>query len=420
MNVEGLAADAGGSLMTTPIRRAGRDWFPPDDPLGAFCHENHAALAPSSSGLLDNLDFAAKDVMDVIGATTGFGQPTWMRTHSTANRNAKVVDLMLQSGASLVGRTISDELSYSLSGENAHYGTPTNPAANDRIPGGSSSGSVSAVAGGLVDFALGTDCAGSVRLPASYCGVFGMRPTHGRIATEGIIPFAPSFDTLGWFARDPKVLEKVGAVLLGNEGQSAESHRLLIAGDCFELVEDPVRVALSPAVDIVRAYFGEANDVTVCPGDLNEWRECFSIIQAAEIWSNLGPWVRAHNPELGPGIKERIAMASNVTSDQEKIARDKREGIVRRLHDIVQPGNILCLPSAPRAAPPKGTATSKIEVTYRNQAICLLCIAGLGGLPQVSLPLAVIDGLPIGLSLIGATGSDLQLLRLADQLHAIS
>lgn len=152
--------------MTTPIRRAGRDWSPPDDPLGAFCHENHAALAPSSSGLLDGLDFAAKDVMDVIGATTGFGQPTWMRTHSIAGRNAKVIDLMLQSGANLVGRTISDELSYSLSGENIHYGTPTNPAANDRIPGGSSSGSVSVVAGGLVDFSLGTDCAGSVRLPA--------------------------------------------------------------------------------------------------------------------------------------------------------------------------------------------------------------------------------------------------------------
>ncbi|MGI9435319.1 MAG: amidase [Geminicoccaceae bacterium] len=402
--------------MITAIRRAGRDWSPPDDPLGAFCRENHAALAPSSSGPLDDLDFAAKDVMDVTGATTGFSQPAWLRTHAPADRSAAVVDLMLQSGANLVGRTISDELSYSLSGENVHYGTPTNPAATNRVPGGSSSGSVSAVAGGLVDFALGTDCAGSVRLPASYCGIFGMRPTHGRIATAGIIPFAPSFDTLGWFARDSGILRRVGASLFGKDEGSPDPQRLLIAKDCFALVEDPVRAALSPALDIVVRHFGEAAEVTVCPGDLNEWRECFSTIQGAEIWSNLGPWVRANKPKLGPGIEERIAFASDVTPKQKKAARGKRDGILRQLRGVVQQGTILCLPSAPRAAPLKGTATSTIEVTYRNQAICLLCIAGLGGLPQVSLPMAMIDGLPLGLSLIGAAGSDLQLLMLVEQL----
>ncbi len=406
--------------MNTPTRRAGLDWMPPDDPLGAFCRENHVALDPVSSGPLDGLEFAAKDVMDVTGSTTGFGQPDWLRTHTSADASAIVIDRLLNAGARLVGRTISDELSYSLSGENLHYGTPANPAAVDRIPGGSSSGSVSAVAGGLVDFSLGTDCAGSVRLPASYCGVFGMRPTHNRIPATGIIPFAPSFDTLGWFARDPVILEKVGTVLLDDEEEPEEPHRLLIAKDCFELIDPSVRSALESSVGLMSRHFGEAGEVTVCPGDLNEWRECFSTIQGAEIWANLGPWITKYAPKLGPGIKDRIAFASQVTSEQESAARAERDTIVMRLDDIIKPGDILCLPSAPRAAPLKGTATSTIEITYRHQAICLLCIAGLGGLPQVTLPMAKIDGLPLGVSLIGAAGSDLQLLSLACELHTSS
>lgn len=399
--------------MIPPTRRVGLDWSPSDDPLGAFCRDNHVALDPVSSGPLDGLDFAAKDVMDVIGATTGFGQPDWLRNHTPADANAIVIDRLLHAGARLVGRTISDELSYSLSGENLHYGTPTNPAALDRIPGGSSSGSVSAVAGRLVDFSLGTDCAGSVRLPASYCGVFGIRPTHNRIHTGGIIPFAPSFDTLGWFARDPAILERVGAVLLDSDKHLEEPHRLLIAKDCFELVDPAVRSALASSKDLIIRRFGEATEVAVCPGDLNDWRECFSTIQGAEIWGNLGPWVTTHAPKLGPGIKDRIAFASDVTPEQERAARAERDTIVKRLNDILKPGVVLCLPSAPRAAPLKGTATSTIEITYRHQAICLLCIAGLGGLPQVTLPMTEIDDLPLGVSLIGAAGSDRQLLRLA-------
>ena len=406
--------------MSTPTSRIDIDWSPSDDPLGAFCRENHVSLDPIASGPLDGLHFAAKDVMDVIGSTTGFGQPDWLRSHAPADASAVVIDRLLRAGARLVGRTISDELSYSLSGENLHYGTPTNPAAVDRIPGGSSSGSVSAVAGGLVEFSLGTDCAGSVRLPASYCGVFGMRPTHNRIDAKGIIPFAPSFDTLGWFARDPVILKKVGAILLGDEEGPGEPHRLLVAKDCFELIDPSVRATLASSIDVITRHFDHAHDVTVCPGDLNDWRECFSTIQGAEIWANLGPWITMQGPKLGPGIKDRIAFASEITSEQERAARAERDIIAKRLDDIIERGDVLCLPSAPRAAPLRGTTTNTIEITYRHQAICLLCIAGLGGLPQVTLPMTTIDGLPLGISLIGAAGSDLQLLRLACKLHAAS
>lgn len=189
--------------------------LPFDDPLGAFCRDNHVALKPTSAGILDGLRFGVKDVFHIAGHRTGFGNPNWLATHPPGDHTAAAVTDILAAGADMVGKTISDELTYSLAGENAHYGTPLNTAAPDRVPGGSSSGSAAAVAGGSVDFALGTDCGGSVRLPASYCGILGIRPTHGLVSVDGVIPFAPSFDVVGWFARDADVFEQVGRVLLG-------------------------------------------------------------------------------------------------------------------------------------------------------------------------------------------------------------
>jgi amidase len=185
-----------------------------DDPLGAFCVANPVALTGAATGPLRGRTFAAKDVFEIAGTPTGFGHPAWLRTHQPAAHTASAVQKLLDAGADLVGRTISDELCYSLSGENVHFGTPRNAAAPDRIPGGSSAGSAAAVAGGLCDIAIGTDCGGSVRIPASYCGIYGIRPTHGRVATDGVLPFAGSFDVVGWFARDPALLASVGSLLL--------------------------------------------------------------------------------------------------------------------------------------------------------------------------------------------------------------
>lgn len=384
----------------------------PDDPLGAFCRENHAALGPTGRGLLDDLSFAAKDVFDVAGRRTGFGNPRWLATHPPAERTAAAVERLLAGGARMVGRTLTDELTYSLTGENVHYGTPANPRCPDRVPGGSSSGSVSAVAGGLCDFAIGTDCAGSVRLPASYCGVLGMRPTHGRVPLDGAPPFAPSFDTAGWLARDGGVLERVGRVLLADDGPAAEPVRLLVARDAFELVDPAVAGALAGAVEAVAGVVGHAEEVTVAPEGLDAWMECFRTIQGAEIWASLGGWIRAAQPELGPGIAERFEWASRVGAEAVEAAKLVRASAVSRLEELLGPGDVLCLPTSPRVAPLRGTATDEVEVTYRYQAISLLCIAGLGGLPQASLPLADLDGCPLGLSLAGARGADLMLLEL--------
>ena len=185
--------------MTSPLPHAGPV---NDDPLNAFCKDSNAYLPGALTGPLSGLSFAAKDIFDVAGHVTGCGNPDWKATHQAAEKNAWVVEMLVNAGATMVGKTLTDELTRGIFGENVHYGTPTNPKARGCVPGGSSSGSASAVAGGLVDFALGSDTGGSVRVPASFCALYGMRPTHGAIPLDGMLLQAPSFDTIGWFARD--------------------------------------------------------------------------------------------------------------------------------------------------------------------------------------------------------------------------
>lgn len=386
---------------------------PPRDPLGAFCRDNHAALRGSGRGPLAGLTFAAKDVFHIAGHHTGFGHPDWLRTHPPASETALAVRRLLDAGAGMVARTLTDELAYSLTGENVHYGTPVNPRCPGRVAGGSSSGSAAAVAGGLVDFSIGTDCGGSVRLPASYCGLLGMRPTHGRVPLDGAIPFASSFDTAGWFARDADIFERVGRVLLDDDGHPPSPRRLLIAEDAFALVDRKVSDALADAVALVADTIGRSEKATVSPDGLDTWMETFRVLQAAEIWANHGPWIQETKPRFGRGIRERIAWAATVDAAKVEAARARRADVTARLDSLLGPGDVLCLPTSPRIAPLKNTSTHKIEITYRHQAMCLLCIAGLGGLPQISLPLATLDGCPLGLSLIGPRGADVELLGIA-------
>ncbi|MGE0210697.1 MAG: amidase [Parvibaculaceae bacterium] len=386
----------------------------PADPLGAFCRDNHVALDATSGGSLTGLTFAAKDVFDIAGTRTGFGHPVWLETHPPAEKTADAVRLMLGAGAELVGRTISDELCYSLSGENFHFGTPINPRAPDRIPGGSSSGSAAAVAGGLVDFALGTDCGGSVRVPASYCGILGMRPTHGRVSLDGVFPFAKSFDCAGWFARDPDVLMRVGRVLLGeSETPPSPFQRLLLAENAFERADVSVRESFAPAISALEHSVGKAHSITLSRSGLETWFETFRVIQASEIWRSFGNWVETEQPRFGPGVRERFELAASVTEKQAAEARSRRREIIRELETAIMPGDVVCIPTTPRAAPLRGSSMTEVEVIQRQQAMALLCTAGLGGLPQISLPVAQVDGAPVGLSILARRGADIDLLGLA-------
>ena len=391
----------------------GSDSVFPEDSACAFCRGDNIALPGRSEGPLAGLAFGVKDIFDIAGARTGFGNPTWLETHPPADVTAPAVQRLLDAGASMVGKTLTDEMAYSLTGENIHYGTPLNPSDPKRIPGGSSNGSASAVAAKLVDFALGTDCGGSVRLPASYCGIVGIRPSLGRICLEGVIPFSASFDVAGWFARSAETLARVGSVLFDEPRPARNPIRLLIAEDAFGFADAGGTEALQPALTRVTGHFETSERMRICDERLEDWFAVFRTIQASEIWANHGAWIEKHNPALGPGIRERMDWASKVARDDVVSARERHGESRSLLNEVLGETDVLCVPTSPRIAPLRGTPVDDIEVRFRHQAMCLLCISGLGGLPQISLPLAQLDGMPLGLSLIARHGNDEMLLELA-------
>jgi amidase len=386
-----------------------------NDKLGAFCRHTHAEMKGVPGGPLAGLTFGVKDIYDIAGHKSGFGSPDWLRTHDAAKRTAPVVQRLLDAGADMVGKTHTDEITWSLNGENAHYGTPVNVNAPGRIPGGSSSGSAAAVAGGLCDFALGSDTGGSVRAPASYCGIFGIRPTHGRVSLEGACPLAPSFDTCGWFARSAELLERVGRVLLGG-GRPGEPRRLLLAQDAFALAGDAIARALEPAVERVSATLGKPERVTVAADGLPQWFQIFRVLQSAEAWAQHGEWVTRVKPDLGPGIRQRVQWAADLDPALVGPARKRREEIAGHMERLLAGGAVLVLPTVPGIAPIRNAAPADTE-DFRARALALLCPAGLARLPQVSLPLAQLDDCPLGLSLIAARGDDAMLFALAKELY---
>jgi len=384
------------------------------DPLGVFVPGPAPHMAGAAEGPLAGLSFAAKDIFDVAGFVTGCGNPDWARSHAPAARNAPAVQAWLDAGATLVGKTITDELAYSLNGQNFHYGTPTNSNAPGRIPGGSSSGSAAAVAGGLVDLALGSDTGGSIRIPASYCGLYGLRPSHGRIPLDGVMPLAPSFDTVGWFAREAELLRRAGRVLLGGAAGPAPT-RLLLATDCFGLAVPAVQTALAPLVARLEGRLGGAAPVVLGEpgGGLETWMWHFRHIQAAEIRATHGAWIAAARPRFGPEIAERFAWIETVSDEAIAQARAARAAFAERLTDILGGDALICLPSAPGIAP-RLDATAEDLREHRGRVLALTCIAGLARLPQITLPLARVEGCPVGLSLIGPAGADTTLLDFAE------
>lgn len=385
----------------------------PDDPLGAFTDE-HIVVVGGGAGPLAGPRFGLKDLYDVAGFVTRAGSPDWARTHGPAAETAPAARVLLDAGATLVGKTHTDELAYSLLGENAHYGTPTNPNAPGRVPGGSSSGSASAVAGHLVDFSVGSDTGGSVRVPASNCGIYGIRTTHGRISLANAVPLAPSFDTVGWFARDAGLLERVGRVYLAGEPARVPT-RLLVARDAFAAADEAADAALAPVVEGIAARFSERDDVVVAPDGLAEWAAAWRILQAREIWRAHGRWIERTRPAFGPGLRERFEWASTVSEAEEAQAGPICEAARARLNELLPEDTVLCLPSAPSGAPRLASLPDQLE-EYRTRTMQLTCSAGIAELPQISMPLAEVDSCPIGLSLLGPAGSDRALLRLVGDL----
>jgi amidase len=382
--------------------------------FGAFIPGPRCVRAPTASGSLGGLTFAVKDLIDVAGTPTGGGNPDWLKAQSPAPRSAPAVEALLAAGASLAGKTITDELAFSLEGVNAHHGTPVNPACPDRIPGGSSSGSAVAVAAGLVDFAIGTDTGGSVRVPASFVGVCGFRPTHDAISLAGVVPFAPSFDTVGWFARDAAMLSCVGGVLLPKALSKASSkaspspiHRLRLVRDAIALADSNVATALRRAC----TAFDIADEISLFEGQEQQWLECYRVLQGAEIWKQLGPWISSAKPRFGDKIAPRFADAASITPADVARYQPIRVLIARRVREALGDGVGLLIPTAPCIALRLDAGADEIGNFYRN-ALTLTSIAGHAGIPQISLPAGKVAGCPVGLSVLASPGHDRALLDL--------
>jgi len=366
----------------------------------------------AAEGPLAGLVFVVKENIDVEGCVSTNGQPTYAATHAPAGSSAPVVERLLAAGARLAGKAHMDEMAYSLLGANAHYGTPVNPRAPDRHPGGSSSGPAVAVAEGLADFALGTDTAGSCRAPASFCGVFGFRPSHGALSSDGVIPLAPSFDTVGLFARDAEILELAGAVLLPDDLAPAPTRPLLLV-DAFD--DCPFEEASA----LLRGLRGLAQDLPTRDAQLGRefWSEAlghFRNLQAHEAHRAHGAWIAAAHPSFGPGIAERFAFAASVTEAQRLEAVAFRAASRARLDEIMGADGFFVLPTTPFFAPALDEIEELLDAR-RRQMFRLFLLASFFGLPQISLPLKATEA-PLGLSLIGRRWSDRGLLQHARRL----
>jgi len=379
------------------------------DPFVSHGRLTRAAQAP---GPLSGLSVAVKDLFDWAGVPTGAGNPDWLAGHPAPATDAAVLTALLAAGATLHGKTVTDELAYSIHGDNQFYGTPKNSAAPGRVPGGSSSGSAAAVAAGLVDAALGTDTGGSVRVPAAYCGLWGLRTTHGAVSRDGLTALARSFDTVGWFGRTAGPVAQVAQVLLAAQAPARPWARLLVWGEALALADHETQAhsesfaAASglPVTDLA----GLADDF----GGLEGLRKTYVTIQAFEAWAEHGAWITAARPTFAPAIAARFAFAATVTGHQAAEARRVQSRFRAVVREALDEDGLLLLPATGGPAPRIGQDPGEVD-RIREKTMRLTAPAGLAGLPQLTVPFAGADGLPRGLGLVGPAGSDRALVTWA-------
>ncbi|MDB5572763.1 MAG: amidase family protein [Hyphomicrobiales bacterium] len=388
------------------------DGFPIEDTVGAWAPHGRFVVPGAPEGPLAGLTFAAKDLFAVAGHVTGAGNPTWLATHQPAVNSSPVVQALLDAGATLMGKTITDELAYSLHGDNIHYGAPLNARAPGRVTGGSSSGSAAAVAAELVDFALGTDTGGSTRVPASYCGLWGVRPTHGLLSAERLVPLHPRYDTPTWLAHDAGAFTRVGEALLPESG--FKPARLLRLDDICELADDVFAEPLALVVAALEKALGAlAHSVRASEGSsLEDWRNAYATSGAFEGWQVHGDWILQAKPVFAPPVAARWRAASLVCAEAAAAADAQAQDIRAKVRALLGDDGVAVLPSAASLAPLRNADPKDVDA-IRLRTMAMTCIGGLSGLPQVSMPFAAPDGTPLGVSLLGPAGSDLALIRLA-------
>lgn len=362
----------------------------------------------SHDGVLAGLRLAVKDLFHIQGAPTTAGNPTWAKTHSPPEATASAVSKLLDAGATLVGKTITDELAYSLNGVNTHYGMPINVNAPNRIVGGSSSGSAAAVAMDLADIGLGTDTGGSIRVPSSYNGLFGLRPSHGSVSMDNMVGLAPSFDTIGWMTRDLNTLRKVASVCLAPSSRTIENIRFGQFSSVINEVEHG-QALLRALPHIDTSDISQSIDADL----LETASQAFRILQGREIWAEHGEWIEQVKPTFAEDIQLRLDWCKTLTEQQHADAKTRQRSVQQQMNALLEQWDVLILPTTPGPAPLLDMPANELA-EYRNKLLGMTALAGLCGLPQLHIPIANALDAPCGISLIGAKHQDLFLLDIAN------
>lgn len=385
------------------------------DDLNAFLDYPQIDVPHAASGPLAGLTLGVKDIYDVAGHPTGGGNPQFPGASKPATATAPSVQKLLDAGAVYLGKTQTEELTFSLIGQNVHFPHPVNPKAPGRVTGGSSSGSAAAVAGGLCDIATASDTGGSVRGPASFCGLIGLRATHGRLSLEKTMPLAPSLDVFGWYAKDAATYEKVADVMLGEAPASLPNFRPLRLAAFDALVIGPDEAAeYTRMVAIVESVLGALREAPALSLSVDDLYWTFRRIQAYEAWAVHGDFV-SKTENMDPAVRARFEFGKTLGCEIATEETKKRAAFHAELETLLGENGLLILPTMPGAAPTSASTGDEL-LDYRERALRLLCLSGLSGLPQITLPLGTVDGAPFGLSLIGPRDADRTLVALATRI----
>ncbi|KQO48770.1 hypothetical protein ASG28_11805 [Frigoribacterium sp. Leaf415] len=371
---------------------------------------------PPGSRALAGETVAVKDLFAVAGHTIGAGVPARLAGATPETGHAAAVQHLLDAGADLRGIAQTDEFAYSIAGRNSAYGTPPNPAVPGAISGGSTSGPAAAVALGQASIGLGTDTGGSLRVPASYQGLWGLRTTHGAVDRTGLLPLAPSFDTVGWLTRDVDTLRRAAEASLPSADQVSVESSYVVDPALLSSVTPEVRAEFGRALDEATAAGRVPRPEQVLLGDVAQLFELFRVLQAFEAWQSDGDWITAHPGELAADVAARFAFGATISPRQAEEARVALGHERHRLESLLD-GRVLLLPSASSAAPSLGASAAEVDAV-RSATLGLTCVAGVLGAPAVSVPVLEVPlasgrRAPVGLCLVGPRGSDLSLLDLA-------
>jgi aspartyl-tRNA(Asn)/glutamyl-tRNA(Gln) amidotransferase subunit A len=389
------------------------------------------AAAERWRGPLHGIPVAVKDLFDVAGEVTMAGSrvpPSW----HVAERDADAVARLRSAGAVVIGRTRTHEYAWGLTTQHPVLGGTRNPHDSARVPGGSSGGSAAAVASGVVALGLGTDTAGSIRLPAAWCGLVGHKPTHGRVNLRGAVPLAPSFDHAGAIVRTVPDARLALSVLIGHplvEGHYAHDLRGLRVGRVSDELRPTPDASVRATVELATARAVEAGAVRVdvTGPDWPTMRDTFFALQASEALAyhrSLGHWPQ-HAGLYGDDVRSRLRRAEAVAADG--VARGRRSLAAFRSHlkDVFATVDVIVQPvagSGPSAvgAPDVVRVNGQLE-DLREQVLPHTLLASLCGLPACSVPVGTdADGLPIGAQVIGPAGRDELVLDVAGRIEALS